>query len=78
MMYCRQPQKSRDRFMHPPLLSAIIAATVGLGSKAFLKLCDVKVVGLSRFLEVLEEKRQGKGLLTGKTSDLQDPPLTGL
>jgi hypothetical protein len=51
------------------LLSALIIATAGLGSKAFLNyLCaDVKVVGLPRLLNELDRvrTRKGRGVLTG-------------
>jgi monolysocardiolipin acyltransferase len=50
------------------LLSALTIATIGLGSKAFLKyVCaDAKVVGLSRLLDELEraQNRKGKGVMT--------------
>ena len=51
------------------LLSALTIATVGLGSKAFLRyLCaDVQVVGLPRLLGELDrmDTRRDKGILTG-------------
>ncbi|KAF8582411.1 acyltransferase-domain-containing protein [Ramaria rubella] len=63
------------------LLSALTIASVGLGSRAFLKfLCaNVKVAGLSRLLDELERVRneKGKGILTVSNHiSVVDEPLT--
>ncbi|KIJ26104.1 hypothetical protein M422DRAFT_38362 [Sphaerobolus stellatus SS14] len=66
----------------PPLLSTLIFSTIGLSSKVFLNfLCkDVKVVGLQRLLQRLEdveEDGRGRGVLTVSNHiSVCDEPIT--